>query len=399
MTSVDKKKKSGPGPVIKFRTSLRNTILDVLLERGWKETDSDTEWDFNWADKDWIREVYDTIHFKDHQRLNHYRNFYEIARKDLLIKNLKRTRKALEREDKVEEALKYDFFPATFNLPSEYSLFLEEFKKSPGAFWIMKPIARSQGKGIFLFNKLSQISEWKKWKTDHTGQQQQQQQQAEAYVVQRYIENPYLVGGKKFDMRIYCLVLSYNPLTVYLYRSGFGRFSHHRFSISSEDMSNNFIHLTNVAVQKTSDNYNASTGCKWELRNLRLFLMSRHGVEKTEKCFLDMQNVMLLALMSVQKVMIQDKHCFEMYGYDILIDDELKPWIIEVNSSPSLSSENPADYQLKSCLLHDLLDIIDLEKKNEAGLSDQMGGFDLIYANGKAKNVSYLGCFNSHLGR
>eukprot|EP00026_Physarum_polycephalum_P009361 Phypoly_transcript_09482.p1 GENE.Phypoly_transcript_09482~~Phypoly_transcript_09482.p1 ORF type:complete len:397 (+),score=44.91 Phypoly_transcript_09482:157-1347(+) len=384
---------------IKFRTSLRNTILDVLLERGWKETDSDTDWDFNWADKEWIREVYDAVHFKDHQRLNHYRNFYEIARKDLLIKNLKRTRKALEREDKVEEALKYDFFPATFNLPSEYSLFLEEFKKAPGAFWIMKPIAKSQGKGIFLFNKLSQISEWKKWKTDSNGQSQQNNSQAEAYIVQRYIENPYLVGGKKFDMRIYCLVLSYNPLTVYLYRSGFGRFSHHRFSISSKDMSNNFIHLTNVAVQKTSDSYNASTGCKWELRNLRLFLMSRHGVEATEKAFLDIQNIMLLALQSVQKVMIQDKHCFEMYGYDILIDDELKPWILEVNSSPSLSAENPADYQLKNCLLHDLLDIIDVEKKNEGGLGEQMGGFDLIYANGKAKNVSYLGCFNAHLGR
>lgn len=73
-----------------------------------------------------------------------------------------------------------------------------------------------------------------------------------------------------------------------------------------------------------------------------------------------MKDVMLLALHSVQKVMIQDKHCFEMYGYDILIDDELKPWILEVNSSPSLSTENPADYQLKACLLHDLLVILTL---------------------------------------
>jgi hypothetical protein len=38
-----------------------------------------------------------------------------------------------------------------------------------GVLWIMKPIGKSQGKGIFLFSKLSQISDWRKdhkWKAD-----------------------------------------------------------------------------------------------------------------------------------------------------------------------------------------------------------------------------------------
>jgi tubulin polyglutamylase TTLL9 len=113
------------------------------------------------------------------QRINHFPNHYELTRKDLLVKNLKRMRRQLERESSAgsQAALadRFDFFPATFVLPSEYGLFLEEFKHGGGkasaaagsgnsssSTWIMKPIGKAQGKGIFLFNKLSQISDWKK---------------------------------------------------------------------------------------------------------------------------------------------------------------------------------------------------------------------------------------------
>lgn len=46
-----------------------------------------------------------------------------------MLKNLKRRRRKLEKEGKLEEALKMNFFPVTFSVPGEYSLFSEEFKK------------------------------------------------------------------------------------------------------------------------------------------------------------------------------------------------------------------------------------------------------------------------------
>ena len=74
-----------------------------------------------------------------------------------MVKNLKRYKKQLEKEGKFDEAASYNFFPVTYNLPGDYSLFVEEFRKSGGV-WIMKPIGKSQGRGIFLLSKLQQIA-------------------------------------------------------------------------------------------------------------------------------------------------------------------------------------------------------------------------------------------------
>lgn len=137
------------------------------------------------------------------------------------------------------------------------------------------------------------------------------------------------------------------------------------------------IHLTNVAIQKTSEQYD-SKGCKWQIRQLKMFMVSKHGEEAVEKCFSAIKEIILRSLLAVQKVIIHDKHCFELYGYDILIDQNLQPWLLEVNASPSLTADTKADYALKHDLLDDVLTVIDLEKRL-SGKEEQIGGFDLIY--------------------
>lgn len=128
-------------------------------------------------------------------------------------------------------------------------------------------MAKAQGKGIFLFNKLNQISNWKKEYKGWNVLQKEEKKDTEAappveqYLVQQYVAAPYLIGGKKFDLRIYALVTSYYPLKVYLHRSGFARFSNHRYTTNISDMSNNcnpilFLTFCRCTSHKRSDSKN-----------------------------------------------------------------------------------------------------------------------------------------------
>ncbi|XP_074868063.1 putative tubulin polyglutamylase TTLL9 isoform X3 [Carettochelys insculpta] len=359
------------------------------------------EWDFYWCDVSWLRENFDHTYMDEHVRICHFRNHYELTRKNYIVKNLKRFRKQIEREAGKLEATKCDFFPKTFEMPSEYHLFVEEFRKNPGITWIMKPVARSQGRGIFLFRKLKDVIDWRKdgVRTDD----QKDETQVENYVAQCYIENPYLIGGRKFDLRVYVLVMSYIPLKAWLYRDGFARFSNTRFTLSSID--DQYVHLTNVAVQKTAPDYDPEKGCKWTIQRFRQYLTAKHGAEVVETLFAEMDNIFIKSLQSVQKVIISDKHCFELYGYDILIDQDLKPWLLEVNASPSLTASSQEDYELKSRLLKDTLHIVDMEGRL-TGKEKRVGGFDLMWNDGPVSraegnvdtpvNGSFMA--NTHLG-
>lgn len=440
------------GP-IRFRSFLRNTVLDVMRCRGWIETDSEVEWDYYWADVSWIRENYDGLRLDDHQHLNHFRNHYELTRKDTMVRNFKKMVKQLEKEGDAEEVAAWDFFPVTFALPQDYGIFEQEFRRHPNTIWIMKPPAKAQGKGIFLFSKLSQIAEWRREFKQRNGYltgggggngpsgassgsnaaanangggnaggggggggavggpyaaygangntPYGSTEPVEPYLAQRYIANPHLVGGKKYDLRIYVLVQSYQPLVVWLHRTGFARFCHHRYSL--DDIDNTYIHVTNVAVQKTYPKYTAASGCKFGIRNLRTLFTATHGAARTNQLFGDIQQMILRTIFAVQKIIMQDKHCSELYGYDVMIDDTLHPWLIETNASPSLTAETPADYHLKFNMLHDMFDVVDMEGRR-SGDEERIGGFDLIWSNGpagvskndssKTMTSSYLGCVN-----
>ena len=132
-----------------------------------------------------------------------------------------------------------------------------------------------------MINKLAQVKRWEKPSTATSSKSAPntptKATSQEVYVVSRYIDNPLLVGGKKFDLRLYVLVTSFKPLKVYLSDLGFARFCNVKYDFEDVDLDNKYMHLTNVAVQKHGEDYNSTHGNKWALSKLRLWLEGTAG--------------------------------------------------------------------------------------------------------------------------
>lgn len=351
----------------------KSIVINTFTRRGWKQVAPDEAWNIYWANTVNCRNIFNVdngVRLSDHQLINHFPKHYELVRKDLLVRNIKKYRKELEKEcnrlaekiditlpggQKVTRYVYLDFIPITYVLPSDYNSFVEEYRRSPQTTWILKPTGKSQGEGIFLINKLSKL---KKWSRESKKYLQHQFTNKDSYVISRYIDNPLLIGGKKFDLRIYVLVTSFRPLKAYMFRNGFCRFCTMKYDSSVTELDNMYVHLTNVSVQKHGEDYNSQHGGKLGIQNLKLYLEGTRGREVTERLFHEIQWLIVHSLKAVASVIANDRHCFECYGYDIIIDKDLKPWLIEVNASPSMTATTNNDGILKSKLVENLLSVV-----------------------------------------
>lgn len=187
------------------------------------------------------------------QKINYYPGIYVLARKNILGLKLMSMKEKFKHH--------YDFFPMTWMLPQQYSEFRQYYEDKPVGktrTYIVKPEADCQGRGIFLTRKLEDLENGKH------------------YVVQRYITKPYLIENLKFDLRIYVLLCGTNPLRLYIYEDGLGRFATEKYQEPTDDnLNQQYIHLTNYAINKKNPRYlfnnsssNMGTGHKRSLKSI-----------------------------------------------------------------------------------------------------------------------------------
>lgn len=240
----------------------------------------------------------------------------------------------------------YDFSPTAFILPNDYTRFLAEYNKlrvtgGPSVYWICKPVDLSRGRGIFIFEDIKDLV------------------YDCSVIVQRYISNPLLISGYKFDLRIYVCVKSFHPLTVYVHQDGLVRFATEKYNLSS--LHNLYAHLTNTSINKFGPFYKTEKGrvgqgCKWTMSKFRHFLHSQDIDELL--LWQRINNIVTLTLLAVAPSAPSCPNCVELFGFDVLVDVKFKPWLLEVNYSPALTLDCQADITVKKALISDLIDLM-----------------------------------------
>lgn len=308
----------------------------VLHHCGFQQTDDRERWNVSWG-RQFTCDEYRAC--RAWQKINHWAGAFLLGRKDDLTKRMQELR--------ARAGAFVDFYPESYLLPAARAELEANWRRH--STWIVKPSASARGRGIHLMSSVDACSE-------------------EKGVVQYYLERPFLITGRKFDLRLYVLVTSISPLRVYLHENGLARFATHQYE-QNGDINDLKMHLTNFSLNKSDENFVACNDDVEDVRNskwtFQFFLQYlRSQKYDTEKLVMKIKRaataVMISGFSAIREYhpkYVQHRHTsYEMYGIDIILDTELNPFVLEVNVSPAMNGiKSKLDLKLKTDILHELL--------------------------------------------
>lgn len=158
-------------------------------------------------------------------------------------------------------------------------------------------------------------------------------------------------------------------MKIYIYEEGLTRFATEPFKVNKNNF-NKFVHLTNFSINKKNKKFFINSeaaekkeGFKWSLNSLKKKLSEMNIDHRL--IFNQIEDIVVKTILSIEQIMFtaSKKHlnfqnnCFELLGFDILVDNNLKPWLVEVNRAPSLSCGSELDFDIKSKLIKDLFNL------------------------------------------
>ena len=366
------------------KTTSNSNVLQVLLrDHGYERAESMEEaWSIFWCAGQVDPMLLST--FLPHQKINKFPKATVLT----LKANLWTSVKAMQAKHGTDH---FGFMPPTFVFPREikaYERHLREWLAAPPAgeddagapspVWIFKPAAAYCGSGIWLHrpDRAALTEAMAASKGDGAALLTDEMHQHKG-VVSTYIDPPFLLDGLKSDIRLYVLVTSFHPLTVYLYGEGLARFATERYDTSALD--ERCGHLTNYSLNKHSDKFvrnvndaDDGAGSKWSLTAFQRRLVQEWGEERAALLWRQVDDLVVKTMVAAEPTIAPwlnaylpaaargepVRTCFQVFGFDVMLDGAGKPWLLEVNLDPALRTESPLDLKIKSSMLVDLLNVV-----------------------------------------
>lgn len=241
----------------------------------------------------------------------------------------------------------FSFVPKTWVVPDHLSALRTAMANSKGTF-IVKPDDGAQGDGIYLVKCERDLTNKLALRSNACA------------IVQRYIEKPLLLRGVKFDLRIYVCVIGGSdraPPHVFLCREGLARFcTEHYEEPAAANMHKCMSHLTNYSLNKRSDKFEHSGTTVQEVYDPRSSASKRpltvalqqiqeeyagfdihHFYESVSNLVQKSAAIMVPLLASYHREQGQtEMPCFQILGFDVILDRKFVPFLLEINNSPSL---------------------------------------------------------------
>ena len=273
----------------------------------------------------------------------------EKWRKETFINNTSNNERPTERPK--QDSIK-DLLPEIENILKKLSVNLPQYVlEGSKNVWIVKPGGLSRGRGVHCIDQLNDILSNVK--------------PCNQTIIQKYIENPLVINGRKFDIRQWVLVTDLNPLTVWLFETPYVRFGAENYHI--DDFKNVFSQLTGNSIAKHSDKFNTGEieGDMWENAQFREFLKKTYGGDPWIQIQKKIEKIVILSLECAKHKLFNRKNNFEVFGFDIMLDDKLNVYIIEINASPDWTYSTKVTEKLVKIASDDIMKVVlDLPQEN-----------------------------------